>query len=373
MTEECEAEEITPNTFQDLLCRSLVHLQLSTEGKRQTVNRMLAARVRFIRNRHPDAGKRLQFYQLGLPLRDCEFIEGERDALLALYQRAADYGTWTITERAAHLDEISGVLFRLSEVAPDVEVPARARRILELRLSGETPTAILSDPEVSAEGLTAHSLNRYIDDVFMYRLPWGLNSLGNYLKHYAEATESDWPTVCDYYSSFVKYGVHEPVVCWLLGLGLQSRAAALRIGMHIGNQVESPEALLRWPRPGGIAELEEAGLDQADRELLRAAVHGGGSGASDRDARPVSLSFKTVPRSASAPLAGTRLLLERVDGGEPHRYRLLTLSGSLLYAFQFESDRLASWMQTPEFVTVEVIRPSSTDPNVRLSIRIISI
>jgi hypothetical protein len=73
-----------------------------------------------------------QFYQLGLPLRDCEFIEGERDTLLALYQRAVDYGTWTITERAAHLDEISGVLFRLSEVAPDVEVPVCARRILEL-------------------------------------------------------------------------------------------------------------------------------------------------------------------------------------------------------------------------------------------------
>jgi hypothetical protein len=226
---------------------------------------------------------------------------------------------------------------------------------------------------VNAEGLTAHSLNRYIDDVFMYRLPWGLNSLGNYLKHYAEATESDWPSVCDYYSSFVKYGVHEPVVCWLLGLGLQSRAAALRIGPLIGNQVESPEALLRWLRSGGIAELKEAGLDQADGELLRTAVHGGASGMSHRDARPVSLSFKSAPRSGLVPLPGTRLLLDRVEGGEPHRYRLLTLSGSLLYTFHFESDRLVRWMQTPEFVTAEVIRPSRTDPNVRLSIRIISI
>jgi hypothetical protein len=26
MTEECDAEEITPDTFQELLCRSLVHL-----------------------------------------------------------------------------------------------------------------------------------------------------------------------------------------------------------------------------------------------------------------------------------------------------------------------------------------------------------
>ena len=45
-----------------------------------------------------------------------------------------------------------------------------------------------------------------------------------YLKRYAESEGHEWPEVCDYYSSFVKYGVHEPVVCWLLALGVSSRA-----------------------------------------------------------------------------------------------------------------------------------------------------
>jgi superfamily II DNA/RNA helicase len=373
MTEECDAEEITPDTFQDLLCRSLVHLQLTTPAERQTVNRVLAARVRFIRNRHADPEKRRQYYQLGLPLRDCEFIERERDALLALYLRAVDYSTWSITERAAHLDEISGTLLRLSEVAPAVEVPRCARRILELWLSGQAPTAILRDPEVSEEGLTAHDLNRYIDDVFLYRLPWGLNSLGNYLKRYAEVTGSDWPSVCDYYSSFVKYGVHEPVVCWLLGLGIPSRAAAGRIAMLISHPVESPEALLRWLRAGGIAELEEAGLAPADAEMLRTAVSSAAAARNEQDERPISLSFRNVPPSGPAPVPGTRLLVERSPGGEAHRYRLRTLSGSLLCNFRFASDRLARWMDTPEFVTAEVVPMTGTDPDIRLSVRITSI
>jgi hypothetical protein len=44
MTEESEAEEITPDTFQDLLCRSLVHLQLASPDRRREVNELFAAR-----------------------------------------------------------------------------------------------------------------------------------------------------------------------------------------------------------------------------------------------------------------------------------------------------------------------------------------
>src|SRR5207248_546986 len=58
VTEECEADEITPDTFQSLFCRSLVHLQLATPDQRQTVNQMFAARVQYIRNKYPDQARR---------------------------------------------------------------------------------------------------------------------------------------------------------------------------------------------------------------------------------------------------------------------------------------------------------------------------
>ena len=64
-----------------------------------------------------------QFYQLGLPLGDCEFIEGHRDELLALYLQAADYDGWSIHERAEHLAAIAEYLFRLTETARPSDLP----------------------------------------------------------------------------------------------------------------------------------------------------------------------------------------------------------------------------------------------------------
>jgi superfamily II DNA/RNA helicase len=369
MTEECDAEEITADTFQALLCRSLVHLQLASENKRQTVNRLLAARVRYIRGRFPDQTQRRRFYQLGLPLRDCESIEAARDELLALYLQAARYATWTALRRADHLADIAGRLFLLSETAPTVEVPACWRRILELWLDGQTPTAILTDPLVAAEEITAHQLNRWIDDVFAYRLPWGFNSLAVYLKQYAEITGAAWPHVCDYYSSFLKYGVHEPAACWLLALGVPSRALASRLGRMLGDRVDSPESLLLWLRSGGIAQLAGEGLDDAEAEMLQAAALREGSPQARRSPG-VTLHLGADTITGPLPAPGTRVLVEPMPGGAPDEYRLLTLSGKLIRRFRISSERLARLMANPEFATAEIIAPRQAGEAERLHLRV---
>ncbi len=362
MTEECDAEEITPDTFQELLGRSLVHLQLTSPDLRQTANHMFAARVRYIRARYPDRDRRRQFYQLGLPLRDCEVIENRRAELLSLYLRAADYDTWSVPERTDHLADIGEILFTLSEIAPSMEVPECWRRILELWLSGATPTAILADPEVAADGLTAHALSRWLDDVFSYRLPWGLNSLGVYLQQYAESSGTELPSVCEYYSSFVKYGVHEPIVCWLLALGIPSRAAAARMGRLIGDAVDTPESLVRWLRGGGIAKLAADGLPKDDVETLRNAVARDPIQREQDASRRMRIKFTHVTLRGTPPPPGTRVLIEPVPGEEPEQYRIVTLAGARVCQFRVSSEKLASLMKAPEFVTAEVARPEDPDP-----------
>jgi hypothetical protein len=369
MTEECEAEEITPDTFQGLLCRSLVHLQVATPDHRQTVNRLFAARVSYIRGRFPDQAQRRRFYQLGLPLRDCESIEAQRDELLAIYLEAAVYATWTVRQRAGHLADIAGRLFLLSEIAPSVEVPGCWRRILELWLGGRTPTAILADPEVAAEKLSAHSLNRWMDEAFGYRLPWGFNSLAVYLKQYSEVTNNQWPAVCDYYSSFVKYGVHEPAACWLLAVGVPSRATAARVGRLIGGRADSPESLLRWLRSDGIEKFLAEGLSNADAQMLQAAVSRDGGLQAGRS-KGLTLTLNRKDISDPVPDPGTRVLVEPVPGGASDEYRLLTLSGKLIRRFRVVSDHLASLMANPEFATAEVVSPDQTNDATKLHIRI---
>ncbi len=369
MTEECDAEEITPDTFQDLLCRSLVHLQLTTPDARQTVNEILASRVRYIRCRFPEQARRWQFYQLGLPLRDCEAIEAKKDELLGLYLKAVDYEAWPVGQRAGHLADIAEHLFLLSEIAPGVQVPLRWRRILELWLSGQTPTGILGDAEVVEEGLSAHDLNRWMDDALAYRLPWGLNSLSVYLRQYAEGIGAALPEVTDYYSSFVKYGAHEPAVCWLLALGVPSRGAAARVGALLAGRVGKPDALLRWLGAGGIERLLDEGLSEPDADLLRATVLRA-EGARMTTQRPVTVRLRTEKIAGPIPTPGTRALLEPAADNEPNRYRLLSLSGELMTTFRLESDRLAALMATPDFVTATVVEPEPPGTGETLRIRV---
>lgn len=370
MTEECEAEEITPDTFQALLHRSLVHLQLASPDQRQRVNDMFAARVRHIRAKHPDRGRRRLFYQLGLPLRDCEAVEARKDDLLALYLKAVEYDRWSVQERADHLADIAAILFRLTEIAPNGPVPDCWRRILALWLDGLTPPVILADPEVAAAGVSANDLGRWIDDVFAYRLPWGLNSIGTYLKQYAEAGGSPWPAACEYYSSFVKYGVNQPGVCWLLAVGLPSRAAAIRIGGMIGARVDKPESLVPWLRSGGIELVLQEGLAAGDAELLRAAVLRDAARSGEDGARSLTVAIPRGDLLGPAPESGTRVLVEPAPGGGSDRYRLLDLSGAVIHEFDWASDLLAEIMATPEFVTAEVVESTGPDFADRMQVRI---
>jgi hypothetical protein len=356
MTEESESEEITPDTFQELLCRSLVHLQLATPQERAVVNETFSARVRYIRSRHPDRAKRLQFYQLGLPLKDCEFIEEHRLELLTLYLKASEYKDWSLTQRAAHISDITDYLFQLTEIAPD-SIPTCARRILELWLDGKTPSEILADSEVQLVQMSSHDVSRWIDDVFAYRLPWGLNSLSCYLKQHSEAEGHEWPDVCDYYSAFVKYGVNDLVVCWLMAAGVSSRTAAARIGKLIGDQVDTPESMLIWLRTGGIDQLLSEGLTDVDAEILKNAVLISDVRQKSGDSElTIRLRHPIAPNDNLAP--GTRLLLDSIsEGNVTHQYRLLTLSGSVVAQFKLESPILSKLMISPEFVTAIVVDP----------------
>lgn len=352
MTEECVADDITPDTFQDLLCRSLVHLQLATPQERTAVNEAFASRVRYIRGRYPDRAKRLQFYRLGLPLRDCEFIEEHRAELLRLYLQASAYADWPIEQRAGHISDIAGYLFQLSEIAPD-DVPDSHRRILELWMAGSTHSQMLADPAVSGEGLTLEKLNKWTDEVFSFRLPWGLNSVGCYLRQSAEASGEQWPEVCDYYSAFVKYGVNETVVCWLLAAGVAPRSAAARIGRFIGDRFGAPEAMARWLRSVGTDELIRLGLGPSDATLLRELFPTAG-GAGGDESRSVTIRIRR-PREVRTDLsAGTPLLIEPVVTPDARRYRLLTLSGEVVREFDMDSESLAVIMSAPEFVTATI-------------------
>lgn len=377
LTEERDEEVITADTFQEILQRSLLHLQLTQEDTKRLVNEMFAARIRYIRKRHAAPAKRKQFFRLGLPLRDCEKIDSERDALLKLYLKAARYLKWTAEERSQHLTEVATFLFQLTEIAPSHAVPASWERIMLLWLSGHTPTEIAGDSEVETEGLSAQAVSRWLDETCGYRLPWGYNVLALYLKDAADAAGEEWPDLCDFYSAFAKYGVHEPVACWLLTFGVPSRKVAMRAAKLIGDAAGDPDSLLKWLQRKGLDELEQRGMDEDGLAKIREAVLGlgGPAGGASRRGQPINKSYR-VPQSTCPPLViGDRLLLQRVSKEMADGYRVYTVRGEKIARFKLAEDEARFWelLSAPELLDVVVEQASKVDQNIKFRVNVVPV
>jgi len=362
LTEGVEAEEITPELFEQLLERSLAFLQLESDAQRRNASKLFAARLRYVYARHPDATKRRLFYRLGLPLRDCERVDARTAELLALFLQAEDYVVWDVERRADLLAKIAGILFQLDELKPSSDLPECWKRLLALWLRGQTPTEIAQDPEVAACELTAHTVSRWIDDVCWYRLPWGYNMLSIRMKQAAEEAECELPVVCDYFSSLVKYGVHEPVACWLLTLGIQSRGVALKAARLVDPDVASPKELLEWLVTDGLEFLRSQGLDDESLQEIGGAV-ATYTNAGRRESRPYTHILLPSGPNTENLSEGTRLLLQRGRPSPRMTFRVLTLDGNVVGTYELEEpdEVLGKLLESPELASA-VVQATPDEP-----------
>ncbi|MBI1926423.1 hypothetical protein HYR99_19545 [Candidatus Poribacteria bacterium] len=251
LTEELNQEEITPDELQEVLQHSLLFIQLqrapATSLDIATARDLLFARLKYIRNRYPTRRQRWQYYLLGLSLADCEGIEQKTDALLELFQKASEYQNWQADERASHLAEICSFLLELKDIAPEKTPPEIWPHILKHWVYGKSANDMIKDSKISREFKKSPAeLSRFIDDFFVYRMPWGLNSLVVYLQGVSKERDQELPTICGYYSGFLKRGVHHPVALCLLSFGVHSRALSLELAQHYPSRYEDANDVLIW-------------------------------------------------------------------------------------------------------------------------------
>jgi len=242
LTEEQQAEEITPDDLQTLLQRSLLILQLESEPEgvltAELANDLLYARLQSIRRRFPLRAKRQRFYRLGFMLSDCERIDNNRDNLLKRFLAAQDYYQWDPQTRGNFLASVLEFLLDLDELSPDgSSLPKNLkgnwrrlwRHVFALWLQGYTPNEMVEEASVAEVTTSPAEVSLVIDDLFGYRAPWGLNALSIYLQELAAETGQEIPAVTSYFSALLKYGVHSPAASSLLAFGLESRKLALKV------------------------------------------------------------------------------------------------------------------------------------------------
>lgn len=205
--------------------------------------------LRAIADRVPDTELRRIYASTGLSSRSCERI---REHVQANTGAIGEVLQGQLDNRALMLQRlIDGTieLREMSSTAPDIgglESP------LALWLDGVAVSSI------SAElGEDPADVTRYVEDMFAYRLPWGL---AGYLRiaTFLLTVETLDSSVANL-PSMVKYGVPTPEAAWAMTAGVAPRRAAVELATRYISEADdsSPTGFRRW-----LGQLDPESLDE---------------------------------------------------------------------------------------------------------------
>lgn len=265
LTEEQESEVVSPDQLQVLFQKSLLFLQYDDEidgkDKIENATRLMFARLQSLNRRFPTRALRNQVYRLGFPPSDCMLIIQKTDELSALFQQGADYMQWQPEERCAYLVTIVGSLLALDTMQPDTVWQDKWQAILTDWLMGLTANEMVTDHQKPTFGDSAATISTFIDNLFGYRLPWGMNAVTYYLKEIADSGGQEYPPIVRYFAELVKYGVHDPIASILIAFGRVSRQIALTLAIYCPISRFEPSPVVKWFLSLKLDDLEGFALD----------------------------------------------------------------------------------------------------------------
>ena len=222
LVEENKGDEpISPDLFQRLFVGSLLYLQAGkvqdAQEEIRAITEMLFARWRYIRTVTKTPERQKRFLQAGLPLDDCDSVEQHVTELVRLLMEAEGFEEWDADRRCEYLIRLTEFLLQNVSILTPRTSPCIncAAPILRLWLLGYSPNEIVRNHEVAEYTDSPSAVSKFIEDVFDYKLPWGLNALHAYAGAVIENTELTLPGITSYFSALVKYGVHSPVASCL--------------------------------------------------------------------------------------------------------------------------------------------------------------
>jgi superfamily II DNA/RNA helicase len=224
-----------------------------------------------IAERVPDVALRRIYASTGLSSNSCEIIRShveENSDALRLILSGAENSPSVILDLM-----VEGVLglIEMTTTAPDV---GGVRNVLDLWLSGSGVANISGEL-----GVDATDLSRFIDDMFAYRLPWGLSGYLRIAEHLLQVESEDSAAV--ELPSLIKYGVPSREAAWTMTAGVVPRRAAIDLANRYKEQDQdtSPQGFRRWLSQLEIELLSEtfeitgASLESTARAVYRSGTN----------------------------------------------------------------------------------------------------
>jgi replicative superfamily II helicase len=323
--------------------------------------------------RVPDKSKRGLYSVTGLSSQSCvaleEFIAGhldELDRLLRHYSLAAPYRFLRLARQA---------LVGTAEMAPRFDYPGDTDELLRLWILGNPVSELM---RVVPEGVAVDELAQFIQDSFVYRLPWGLSGLLALLRRAFPNGGLDGAfAMLESLPAMVRHGVPTREATWAMSAGVTSRRLALLLAERFGRTDASPRAFRQWLADTPAELLEEFGLTGVDlRQTLRtAAAIAPNALVGEIEARhaffprPVAVRILTRARGVAGALAsGVGLIVQRDYDNAYDRNAVALIYGDerIAYLPRHLAQALAPGMDAGESLVATVNRVDLGDGSLDL-------
>jgi len=273
LSEESEKEIIEHSDLQKIVEGSLssIIIEDKTEANNfvniTSMQEILNSRLKYIYNKFPSSNVRKQAYNLGLSISTFELIQENIAELDDIIYRGHSWDIFYINEKIQYLIDISTFVLKMKEVFenydiydPEIWVHDQWEIILKSWLKGYNTAQMIDKIDITLNNENRTDLKIFIEKFCGKILPWGLNSLLNFIKIYYHGLNEEIPVISSYIPHMVKYGTIEPEVICLLPYNLERNECLLLASICPFNYYD-PEKIADWVKKLTLKKLLHENID----------------------------------------------------------------------------------------------------------------
>jgi hypothetical protein len=139
----------------------------------------------------------------------------------------------------------------LDEMQSEREIPSDYADLLVSWISGQDVGAIASS---LSDEVDLQSLSPFIEDVFSYRMPWGVAGYATIAKAVlADPDDAEPAGIVVSLPAMMKFGVSIPEASWAMSAGIPTRSLAMQIAREfLAEELDGASEFRRWLGRQGI-------------------------------------------------------------------------------------------------------------------------
>jgi len=263
LIEEAPDNLSLPEFLQEFLKNSLLFIQLDRIKEsyltKSDIIEFFSARSNLIESKYRK-NVRKRFYQLGMRLSDCEIIENNSTKLIKLFNVSKNWFELSDDLKIEIILNLSEIILELKGLVETQDIPPIWREILYSWLKGRDVSNIITEKDVNNSYSSQNELKLFLDNFCGNILPWGLNSVFNYLKY----LDDEILLIPSYFSGMLKYGVLNPVALWIIPNVNKNRKFAKKLSNICPYGINEINKLYNWLNSLSMHYLIQYGFSEED-------------------------------------------------------------------------------------------------------------